>query len=380
MPTTKTTTSTTRRRRKPSTKKAPQPPTIPSYSVAAVRGIQSGREYYALMMPLRMLAKSFLSTVEEMPAAMRSQRLPNPRRVKQIARYINENPKTYVFSSITASVTFPVEADETAFCFESLGDSDAGRLQIPLSAQFLINDGQHRIGGLKAALHENPELGDETISVVVFLDLGLKRQQQIFHDLNHYASKPTKSLNLLYDHRSEYAEVVRALMNSIPVFARLTDTEKTSVGSKSSKLFTLNGLHSAVEIMRKGLGEQFTPQLLQDYWNAVALQMNDWQAVMERKASAGEVRQETICGHAICLEALAYVALELLHDSPTRLNWQVRLDELNLDAVNWRKTNPVWEGLFIFGGSIRKNRTTARAFGQYLCELSQGKAAKGDQS
>ena len=255
-----------------------------------------------------------------------------------------------------------------------MGDCDAGSLQIPLSAQFLINDGQHRIGGLKAALNDNPDLGDETISVVVFYDLGLQRQQQIFHDLNHYASKPTKSLNLLYDHRSEDAEDVRQLMQVIPAFDALTDTEKTSVGSKSSKLFTLNGLHSAVEIMRKGLGEALTPKRLRAYWEALSFHMKDWQAVLERDVTAGEIRQDTICGHAICLEALAYVGVELLHDTPDRLTWQVRLDQLNLEQVNWRKTNPDWEGLFIFGGAIRKNKSTAKALGRYLSDPGCGKA------
>ena len=98
MPTTKSSTTTkatapkkATRSRKSRTKKTAQPPTVPCYRVAAVRGIQAEKEYYSLMMPLRMLTQSFLSTTEEMPASMRSQRLPNPRRIKQIASYITDN-------------------------------------------------------------------------------------------------------------------------------------------------------------------------------------------------------------------------------------------------------------------------------------------------
>ena len=367
--TTKTRKATTRKSTaRKTTRKVAKPPVVPCYSVAAVRGIQAGCEYYTLMMPVRMLYKSFLETDLEMPAEMRAQRLPNARRVKQITQYILENLQSYVFSSLTASVCFPELNDGDGFKFACAGNSDAGILNIPMSAQFLLNDGQHRLAALKAAWKECPDLGDDTISVVVFHDRGLQRQQQIFHDLNQ-AAKPNKSIGLAYDHRSEAGELVRQLRQVVPVFERFTDLEKTSVSGKSGKLFTLNGLHNAVSIMRKGLGELFcTPELLQQYWEAVTYAIPDWQAVQSHQLTANEVRRESISGHAITLEALAYLGIELLQDNPERLVWQVRLDQLNLDQVDWRKANPDWEGLFIFGGTIRKNKTTTQALGRYLAQ------------
>ncbi|NJN31710.1 MAG: DGQHR domain-containing protein [Synechococcales cyanobacterium RM1_1_8] len=371
MPTTTPTRKPTARKsttRQTTQKKAPKPPLVPCYSLAAVRGIQAGCEYYCLMMPVRMLAKSFLETDLELPAERRAQRLPNPRRVKQIADYVTTHVKSYVFSSLTASVRIPNPNDADGFKFIPVGDSDAGILNIPMSAQFLVNDGQHRLAALKAAWKECPELGDETISVVVFQDRGLQRQQQIFHDLNQ-AAKPNKSIGLAYDHRSEEGELVRQLRQVVPVFERFTDLEKTSVSGKSGKLFTLNGLHSAVKIMRQGLGALFcTPELLQHYWEAVTYAMSDWQAVLDQPLTASEVRRDHVSGHAVSLEALAYLGVELLKDHPEGLVWQVRLTRLNLGQVDWRKSNPDWEGLFIFGGSIRKNKTTAQALGRYLAQ------------
>ena len=315
-----------------------------------------------------MLAKSFLETDLEMPAEMRAQRLPNARRVKQITQYILDNLQSYVFSSLTASVRFPELKDGDGFKFACAGDSDAGILNIPISAQFLVNDGQHRLAALKAAWKECPDLGDDTISVVVFHDRGLKRQQQIFHDLNQ-AAKPNKSIGLAYDHRSEAGELVRQLRQTVPVFERFTDMEKTSASGKSGKLFTLNGLHNAVSIMRKGLGDLFcTPDLLQQYWEAVAYAMPDWQAVHCNQLTASEVRRDHISGHAIALEALAYLGVELLQDNPERMVWQMRLDQLNLEQVDWRKANADWDGLFLFGGQIRKNKTTTQGLGRYLAQ------------
>jgi len=57
-----------------------------------------------------------------------------------------------------------------------------------MDARFMINDGQHRRAAFELALKEN-ELGYKTIAVVFFLDVGLKRSQQMFTDLNRYAAR-----------------------------------------------------------------------------------------------------------------------------------------------------------------------------------------------
>ena len=68
-----------------------------------------------------------------------------------------------------------------------------GTLTIPMSAKFVINDGQHRRAAIQQALVESPDLGDESIAIVLFLDLGLNRCQQMFADLNRHAVRPSKS-------------------------------------------------------------------------------------------------------------------------------------------------------------------------------------------
>jgi DNA sulfur modification protein DndB len=60
-----------------------------------------------------------------------------------------------------------------------------------MSSRFLINDGQHRRAAIEEALKVRPEFGDETISVVFFIDAGLENSQQMFADLNKHAVRPT---------------------------------------------------------------------------------------------------------------------------------------------------------------------------------------------
>src|SRR5207342_3807162 len=96
----------------------------------------------------------------------------------------------------------------------------------------LINDGQHRRAAIEEAVKERPEIGDETISVVLFADGGLGRSQQMFADLNVHATKPTKSIRLLYDHRDELAQLSREVVQQVALFREFTDLEVTSLSHR----------------------------------------------------------------------------------------------------------------------------------------------------
>jgi DNA sulfur modification protein DndB len=82
-----------------------------SYVFSALRGFQAGRDYYVAMCPLKLIPKIFLFDEDEIPAELRAQRALNKARVPEIARYLIDNPKEYVFSSITASIVGEVQFD-----------------------------------------------------------------------------------------------------------------------------------------------------------------------------------------------------------------------------------------------------------------------------
>src|SRR5688572_591727 len=160
------------------------------YVFPAIRGVQAGREYYVSMCPLRLLPRIFLFNEEELVPELRAQRILNKGRLPEIVRYVLDNPSDYVFSAITASVDgeirfAPPEVDAA---------SKVGQLHISMDARFIINDGQHRRAAIELAIREKPELADESIAVVFFIDKGLERCQQMFADLNRHAIRPAKSL------------------------------------------------------------------------------------------------------------------------------------------------------------------------------------------
>src|ERR1700733_10402630 len=212
------------------------------YVFPAIRGVQAGREYYTSMCPMRLIPKIFLFDEAELVPELRAQRVLNKGKVTEIARYINRNRAPYIFSAITASIDAEVRFESLASGAEG---SRVGLLHIPMSARFIINDGQHRRAAIEMALRERPELADESIAVVFFLDIGLARCQQMFADLNRYAIRPSKSLGILYDYRDDTAQLAKSLIAKSPVFRDVVELEKTALSPRSRRLFTLSAIYHA---------------------------------------------------------------------------------------------------------------------------------------
>lgn len=331
------------------------------YVFPSIRGVQAGREYYVSMCPLRLIPKIFLFDEEELRPELRAQRTLNRQRLPEITRYLVENPKHYTFSSLTASidgqVTFePVSQDR---------ERNIGRLHVPMAARFVINDGQHRRAAIEAALRENPDLGDETISVVFFLDVGLKRCQQMFADLNRYAVRTTTSLGLLYDYRDETALIAKNVMEGVPVFNGLTETERSTISNRSMKLFTLSGIHSATKSLLADTQLSTMEQKIQlavDFWTEVSKYIPDWGLARDRKASAADLRRDYVHAHALALAALARVGCTILRTCPA--NWKHELAKLK--HVDWARTASQWEGRALNAGRLSKRNVNVTLTGNLL--------------
>ena len=326
-----------------------------SYRFAAIRGVQAGRAYYVIMVPLRSVGRLFCFDEEELPPELRAQRELNKGRVPAIAQYIADHPREYVLSALAASI-------DGAFRFEPSGSDDASRsvgvLVVDMTATILINDGQHRRAGIVEALRERPHLGDETIAVTIFPDEGLERSQQMFVDLNQHGVKPARSLRLFYDSRDQAARLTRAVADAIPLLRDLTDFTRSNLPAGSRKLFAFSNLHTAVATLVSEAGLDATPDRPDEvitFWNAVIANMPDWLAVARREASPADLRRDMIHAHGVALEAIAIAGARAMNDNPE--GWPAML--AGLREVDWSRANrALWEGRALVGGKINRSRTS----------------------
>lgn len=337
------------------------------YAFPAIRGIQAGREYYVSMCPLRLLPKLFLFNEDEMVPELRAQRQLNKARLPELARYVVENPNDYVFSAITASIDADVK-------FEPFSDEPdtrrMGVLHIPMSARFVLNDGQHRRAAIELAMRENPTIGDESIAVVFFLDQGLARCQQMFADLNRYAIRPARSLGVLYDHRDDKAQLAKLVVARSSAFRDVVEMERTTLAPRSRRLFTLSAIYTATAALLQNVdveGAEARAKLAAEFWELIAAQLPQWAQVQQGKLTAGEVREDFIHSHGVVLQALGRVGNSLLHHRPR--DWKKVLPKLS--GIDWRRGNAsLWEGRAMIGGRVSKAQQnvllTTNAIKQHL--------------
>lgn len=332
-----------------------------SYTFPAIRGIQASKEYYVLLCPLKLLPKIFLFDEEELNPELRAQRIINKARIPEIASYIENNPKNYIFSALTASV----DADAI---FTPASDSlyNIGSLTLPMTAKFVINDGQHRRAAIESALKNKPDLGDETIPIVLFIDLGLKKSQQMFSDLNRYAIRTTKSLSILYDSRDQWAILVKDIIDEIGFFCGLVEIEKSTISNRSKKIFTLSGIYSATKELFNGKNEnpsETDKELAKEFWHELWLNNLEWQKVKNNEITAAELRRDYINAHSIALMALGKAGKDLIEASPH--DWKENLKKLRL--INWHRNNSeVWEGRVTFNGKISNSRNNLTLLANYI--------------
>ncbi len=335
-----------------------------SLSFPAIRGIQAGREYYVSMCPLKLLPIMFQEDIKDLPPELKAQRELNKCRILPIKRYIIENKNNYVFSSIAASI-------DREIAFEAYGENPIGRkigtLRVPMDAKFIINDGQHRLASIKEALKEDPSIENETISIVLFVDLGLTHSQQMFADLNRYAIRPTKSLGILYDHREPLARLTNRLINEVIVFKGMTEKAKSSISNRSRKLFTLSGIYQATKrLLQKGERQDLSQkekELALEFWNAVGENMPDWIAAVNKKIPTCELRSDYIHSHGIALQALAIAGNSLIKAHPT--GWKKKLSKIK--KIDWARENAfLWEGRALVGGSLNKSQKNVTLTANYI--------------
>lgn len=301
------------------------------YRFPVVKGVQARKEYYIAMISLDMLPQLFQEIDDFVNPEHRAQRKLNETRIPTITKYILDNRDSYVFSALAASI------DGEYYFKPDKHNPNTGTLVIAKDAKFLINDGQHRKAAILAALNDDPSLGEETISMVLYADQGLQRSQQIFTDLNKNAVKTSNSISELYDSRDELAVVTRNVIWKIDFLNKYTNKEKDILGKYSSSLFTLNTFYTANGyILGKNCAEGSIDFLVR-FWTLVSQHMIPWQHLQSGEITKVNLRENYIATQNIVIQAFGRVGNYLyLHQN------EMETVLKNIEKIDWHRSAQQW--------------------------------------
>jgi DNA sulfur modification protein DndB len=317
-----------------------------------MRGKQAGHDFYLVMCPLRLIPRLFRFEDDEIQPELQAQRVLSKGRVPEIARYIAENPDSYVLSSIVGSIDREVLFEPAA---GQTGRAGLGILRLPISARLLIHDGLHRRAAIETALRLKPDLGDETISLVLYIDPGFRRSEQIFSDLKRHESRSSRSQGILCDSRDELALITKEAIKRVDVFEGMTEMVRSKISNRSLKLFTLSGIYHATKtLLSEKQGIAFAEKLVSatEFWTEVSSNIPDWGRAKRREVSPAALRATCVHAHAIALSALARAGRSLLEIE--RRKWRKRLAPLR--KLDWSRSNrQLWEGRAMIAGRLSKS-------------------------
>jgi len=322
-------------------------------SFPAIKGIQAEAEYFIVMCPLKRLTKIFTFDEGQLPVEQRAQRIINEERIPDITNYILDNRDDYVFSALAACISGDSE-------FIPIGDSkheqNIGTLFIDEDADLFITDGQHRNAAITEAIKADQSLGNESISIVFFINKSLEERQRIFKDLNLYPVKTDSSLSITYDDKPD-AILSKTIVFQSEQLPKLVHMEKSNLGPRSKKLVSHSALNKASKYLLGNITKNNYESLIPiatEYWHEVLNNMPAWQLVCEDRTSGGDLRDESIHAHAVTLHALGMLGSYLIPNDP---DWQQTLKKLS--EINWSRNNDGWNGRCVNNKSMTNNRKAA---------------------
>jgi DNA sulfur modification protein DndB len=329
----------------------------------AIRGIQAGRPFFITLCPTKYIPR--LIPLESPGGGDDSPfcRAADRGRSQDIARYLASNPETYVLPTITCLVDGEVYFDEPGKRGQPSG---FGTLRVPFGSRIRILDGLNRRAGIELALKLRPEIGDEVVPILLYVDSGPGLVEQMLSDIRRNGSRSARSQGILYDSRDETARITRELIGRVDVFTDMTESVRSTISNRSLKLFTLSGIYHASEILLSGRQkEPYADRLAfaAEFWSEVSKLIPDWRRAKAREVSPAELRKNFVHAHAIALAALARAGKSLAKQYPR--SWKRRLGPLR--SVDWTRSNAsLWEGRAMIAGRLSKTSVSVMLTGNVI--------------
>lgn len=320
-----------------------------SYSFVALKGRQGSHDYYLIQCPLHLVPRLFLFDEAEVPVSLRRSRSIDAARAADIAKYISEEPATYVLPCLVATINGKVS-------FEPISDGQGmiGKITVPMTAQLVLQDGQHRRLAIMQLLSKNTVLADNTIPIMLFPDENLVRSQRLYTILNNGKAKQSRSKRVLHE-RSDLATLVQQLIDDVPLFHGRVELNKTTISNRSTALFTLSAIYQANEALlgiHKGDEIEFeNVEIARSFWGELGGIIPEWRKIIRQEMSSAYLRQNYVHSHTVMLVALGKAGYELIKQHPD--NWLAKLRAL--EEIDWSRSNTaLWEGRAMVLGKMSK--------------------------
>lgn len=217
-------------------------------NIPAIRGILGDIVYYTSSFTFKQIAERVQKVNDELhtSTSLRDQLQRSlTKNYESITNYILSQKEHFFNALVLAVYDGEPVWNEIEVGFKGEDYYNMGFLMLNGEEKIFPVDGQHRVEGIKDAIKENPELEDETISVILIGHQknkeGMERTRRIFSTLNRYAKPVSTGDIIALDEDDTVAIVTRNMLESFPLFMNdnISDDKKTkAIAEKDVKSFT----------------------------------------------------------------------------------------------------------------------------------------------
>lgn len=211
--------------------------------IPAIRGTLGELTYYTATFTFRQIAERVKPADEELHTS-KSLREQLQRALsdnhKSITEYILTQKEHFFNALVLAVYNGDPTWNELEFEYNGIKHYSMGFLHLNGEERIFPVDGQHRVEGIKSALNTNPELENETITVIFIghhnTRDGKEKTRRIFSTLNRYAKPVSLGDIIALDEDDIVAISTRDLLENCPLFMN----ENVKIDKKSSKALADN--------------------------------------------------------------------------------------------------------------------------------------------
>lgn len=162
----------------------------------------------------------------------------------KIKDYIQNQPEMFFNSLVLGVYNAMPQWLEVELSFGDEEFFNLGFLEFPSDQKIFPIDGQHRVEGIKAALLENPQLGNNKIGAIFIghslTDAGMERSRRLFTTLNRYAKPVTMDDIIALDEDDSVAIATRYLLENFSLFKekRVTKSKNKAIPDRDKDSIT----------------------------------------------------------------------------------------------------------------------------------------------
>ncbi|NEU09376.1 DGQHR domain-containing protein [Flavihumibacter sp. R14] len=161
-----------------------------------------------------------------------------------IKEYIVKQPELFFNALVLAVYDNYPDWSEIEVTYDNGETYQLGLLDFPSNHKIFPLDGQHRVEGIRAALAENPSLGNQQIAAIFVGhkndEAGMQRSRRLFSTLNRYAKPVTMDDIIALDEDDSIAIVTRELLENFNLFTnkRVTKNKNKAIHDSDKVSFT----------------------------------------------------------------------------------------------------------------------------------------------